>query len=233
MSYKYLDETGLAYLIDRIKDWLDTKVDTETGKGLSANDFTDTLKTKLDGIESGATRVTVDNAMSTTSENPVQNKVIKAALDALTPDTALSATSTNSVQNKVVKAALDDKAPLASPALTGTPTAPTATQGSDTTQIANTAFVKAAIVSALADVTSISFEVVASLPATGENGVIYLMSNSGTAPNIYDEYIWLASSSTYEKIGTTDVDLSNYVQTTDLVAITTTYIDTEFPAPTA
>jgi len=36
-------------------------------------------------------------------------------------------------------------APLASPALTGTPTAPTATGGTNTTQIATTAFVKAAI----------------------------------------------------------------------------------------
>ena len=37
------------------------------------------------------------------------------------------------------------KAPLASPAFTGTPTAPTASQGTNSTQIANTAFVKAAI----------------------------------------------------------------------------------------
>ena len=37
------------------------------------------------------------------------------------------------------------KAPLASPALTGTPTAPTADAGTNTTQIATTAFVKAAV----------------------------------------------------------------------------------------
>lgn len=36
-------------------------------------------------------------------------------------------------------------APLASPALTGTPTAPTATAGTNTTQIATTAFVQSAI----------------------------------------------------------------------------------------
>jgi hypothetical protein len=36
-------------------------------------------------------------------------------------------------------------APLASPALTGTPTAPTATAGTNTTQVATTAFVKAAV----------------------------------------------------------------------------------------
>ena len=37
------------------------------------------------------------------------------------------------------------KAPIESPSLTGTPTAPTAAQGTNSTQIANTAFVKAAI----------------------------------------------------------------------------------------
>ena len=40
------------------------------------------------------------------------------------------------------KAEFDLKAPLASPALTGTPTAPTAAAGTDTTQIATTAYAK-------------------------------------------------------------------------------------------
>jgi len=43
------------------------------------------------------------------------------------------------------QSALDLKAPLASPALTGTPTAPTAAAGTNTTQIATTAFVGTAI----------------------------------------------------------------------------------------
>ncbi|EKP7358114.1 tail fiber protein [Escherichia coli] len=46
---------------------------------------------------------------------------------------------------KSVKDLADTKAPIESPSLTGTPTAPTAAQGSNSTQIANTAFVKAAI----------------------------------------------------------------------------------------
>ena len=40
---------------------------------------------------------------------------------------------------------IDLKAPLASPALTGTPTAPTATAGTATTQVATTAFVSNAL----------------------------------------------------------------------------------------
>ena len=38
-------------------------------------------KSKLDGIASGANKTTVDSALSSTSTNPVQNKVIKAELD--------------------------------------------------------------------------------------------------------------------------------------------------------
>lgn len=38
-------------------------------------------KTKLDGIEQNANKTTVDDALSSTSANPVQNKAVKAALD--------------------------------------------------------------------------------------------------------------------------------------------------------
>jgi hypothetical protein len=44
-----------------------------------------------------------------------------------------------------IQTQLNAKAALASPALTGTPTAPTATAGTNTTQLATTAFVKAAV----------------------------------------------------------------------------------------
>ena len=38
-------------------------------------------KTKLDGVEAGANKTTVDAALDAASENPVQNKAVKAALD--------------------------------------------------------------------------------------------------------------------------------------------------------
>lgn len=57
------------------------KVDKETGKGLSTNDYTTTEKNKLASIEAQANKTTVDSALSTTSTNPVQNKIVKAALD--------------------------------------------------------------------------------------------------------------------------------------------------------
>ena len=42
--------------------------------------LTDSEKTKLDGIAAGANKTTVDSALSSTSTNPVQNKVINTAL---------------------------------------------------------------------------------------------------------------------------------------------------------
>lgn len=57
-------------------------------------------------------------------------------------DSSFDAYSENPVQNKVVKTALDAKAPIASPTFTGTPKAPTAAAGTNNTQIATTAFVQ-------------------------------------------------------------------------------------------
>lgn len=73
--------------------------------------------------------------------------------------------------------------------------------------------VQQAIDDALADVTGIDFQVVDTLPATGAKGVIYLVPVSQASPNSYDEYIWVTptgGTARYEKIGSTEVDLSNY-----------------------
>ena len=68
-----------------------------------------------------------------------------------------------------------------------------------------------AINEAIGGLTGISFEVVETLPTRGKTGVIYLVAHSHGAGDNYDEYVWLEKSESYEKIGNTDVDLSNYV----------------------
>ena len=94
------------------------------------------------------------------------------------------------------------------------------------TQYPSAKSVYTSIQDAIGSITGISFEVVQTLPETGTAGVIYLVPNSGTGMNIYDEYVWIASTTSFEKIGSTDVDLSNYVQKTEMVAITNAEIDT-------
>lgn len=64
-----------------VENQLGGKVDKVAGKGLSTNDYTTAEKNKLDDIENGANKTTVDSEINNSSTNPVQNKIIKAALD--------------------------------------------------------------------------------------------------------------------------------------------------------
>lgn len=77
-----------------------------------------------------------------------------------------------------------------------------------------------AITTAIAGVTQIQFSIAQALPATGEAGVIYLIANG----NVYDEYIYVNNG--FEKLGSTDVDLSDYVQTSQLREATDAEIET-------
>ena len=77
-----------------------------------------------------------------------------------------------------------------------------------------------AINEAIGGLTGISFEIVETLPTQGKTGVIYLIAHSHGTKDNYDEYIWLAKSKSYEKIGNTDVDLSNYVTKNDITIMT-------------
>lgn len=53
---KFLSYEGLEYLYGKILARLGQKVDKEDGKGLSSNDFTTALLTKLNGIAEGANK---------------------------------------------------------------------------------------------------------------------------------------------------------------------------------
>ena len=54
----YLDDQGLRHLWSLLKEKFNNKVDKEAGKGLSEEDFTTRLKTKLEGISEGANQYT-------------------------------------------------------------------------------------------------------------------------------------------------------------------------------
>ena len=82
-----MNEDRLAFYDGLIKTHItNTTVAKETGKGLSTNDYTTDEKTKLAGIADGANKTIVDSALDTSSENPVQNKVVKGAVDELKQD---------------------------------------------------------------------------------------------------------------------------------------------------
>lgn len=73
----------------------------------------------------------------------------------------------------------------------------------------NASQVSTAINEAIAGISGISFEIVQTLPVTGDPGTIYLVPDSqSTTGDIYVEWIYLNNS--WEKLGTTAVDLTGY-----------------------
>lgn len=80
--------------------------------------------------------------------------------------------------------------------------------------------VTSSIAAAIGRIETIEFEIVTQLPQTGRAQTIYLIANSGGS---HDEYIYINNK--WEKIGTTDIDLSGYVQSKDLNKITNSEID--------
>lgn len=81
---------------------LDAKVDKVTGKGLSTNDYTTTEKDKLAAIEDGANKTIVDTALSSTSTNPVQNKVINTKINSMKSDIDSKVPSTRTINGKAL-----------------------------------------------------------------------------------------------------------------------------------
>lgn len=79
------------------------------------------------------------------------------------------------------------------------------------------------ISAAVGKITSFEYKIVDSIPSTseGKKGVVYLVAHSGsTTNNVYDEYIFLpaegSTAARYEKIGTTDIDLTPYAKKTEI-----------------
>ena len=120
----HLADTGVTF------GKLHTALVVTESDGISSNDNDTTIATSAAIVDHVATEVAalVDSA-------PGALNTLNELAAAVNDDASFSTTITNSIALK---------APLASPALTGTPTAPTASSGTNTTQLATTAFVTAA-----------------------------------------------------------------------------------------
>lgn len=324
---KFLDENGLLYYDGKIKGRLNTKVDKETGKGLSTNDLTNELKqvydetvVKVDQIiaEGGEPNVIETIKVNGTALTPDAEKAVNIDLSGYAKTTDLPTKvseltndgdgttgskfateayvntnggkidkiKVNGTEQTITNKAVDIKVPTKTSDLTNnsnfavdanyvhtdnnyttdeknklsgiaegaqvnkiesikvngvaqtiTSKAVNIAVPTNNNQLTNGAGyqtsseVQTAINNAISGITGIDFQVVESLPETGIKGVIYLVSNSGTGSNIYDEYIWVTNR--FEKIGTTEIDLSNYYNTTNLLALTNQEIDTIISTSTA
>jgi hypothetical protein len=124
-----LDTSVLATLTDISSSINSATVDQESLAGVGIDWNTTSLAYDIDSTV--ATKSYADDAIAA-------HKSITTNVHGISDTSALALTAT-------VNSALDLKAPLESPALTGVPTAPTATAGTATTQVATTAFVGTAV----------------------------------------------------------------------------------------
>ena len=81
MAGKYSGQNALDKLMHLVKTALNNKADKTNATTSAAGLMSAEDKVKLDGVEGGATKTIVDDAMSSASTNPVQNKVIKQYVD--------------------------------------------------------------------------------------------------------------------------------------------------------
>ena len=79
------------------------------------------------------------------------------------------------------------------------------------------------VTAAIADITGFHAEIVTELPAVGQTNILYLVAKSAAASGDgYDEYLYINGA--WERVGSTDIDLSGYVLASEMHAITNTEI---------
>lgn len=121
-----------------------SEIKTEYESNANTNAFTDAEKAKLLGIAANAD-VTDASKVSNAGAVMVTDTNARVFAFIVDEDNLASNSDQKLPTQQSVKAYVDTKAqsyaPLASPALTGTPTAPTAAISTNTTQVATTAFV--------------------------------------------------------------------------------------------
>lgn len=190
-------KTSFSNLCAVLKEMLDGKVDKVSGKGLSTNDFTAAYKTKLDGIAAGANKTIVDSALSTTSTNPVQSKVIAEKIGTI--ETNVSA-ATTTAGNAAASAAAVKK------------------------DLANyykktETYSQAEINNKISAIPKFNITVCEALPDSNisKTTVYLLKGKKEDTNNIYDEYIYVNSK--WELLGSQSLDLSGYATTEALNAV--------------
>lgn len=204
MAYNIIKDEALTEILKKSKAGLATKVDKQTGYGLSKNDYTDEEKKKL-----ADTAKKVQDLETTGGQSNVI-EIVKVNGTSLEPDAQkavdIPVPTTEQIKNQIEAYTYQTESQVSS-AITRALAAQEAKR-----------YVKV--------------ESFAALPVTGEDGVIYLIPHANGDNDAYDEYFWNSTDNKYEKYGNTDIDLTGYVEDADLVEVDAAKIDTLWDAIT-
>lgn len=198
-QYNLLDDDGTLFLVNYIFTKLkNSPLNTNTTYTLSKNDVT--KKYVLTGSDGTSTSVDFfEYAKATASADGLMSK----------EDFSKLANIASGAQVNIIEKVK----------VNGTELTVDTTDKSVNVVVITESTVDSKIATAIAGITAVHFEKVQTLPASGSSNVIYLLPKSPSQTgNIYEEYIWIDNA--WEKIGETVIDLSNYVQYSDISLIT-------------
>ena len=221
-TIKYASLETLTAFATQVKNLLNNKVDKQEGYSLTKNDLTDTLKGQYDAAythsqsahaPSDAERNTIVGITVNGSDVTPDGTTRKVALTVPTKVSDLSNDSgfqTASDVSGAIATALEDY--------------------TDSSEM------QTAIAEAVASAGHLKRTVVATLPESEQDEDTIYMIKDGTGTDQYTEYMWINNA--WETIGSTRVDLSdyvtsesltstlaNYVLASDMVAITSTEVE--------
>ena len=201
---KFLDDADLALVWAKVKAEDAKKQDKESGKGLSSNDYTGTEKAKLANIEDGAQVNDLEAVQVNGVDVPINNKI--ANIPVPTNNNQL----TNGA-NYTTMSAVEGKGYQ--------------TSSQVNTIVTGKGYQTKSQVQALINAAGhLKKQIVQTLPTTGQSDIIYLVPKSTSETNnAYDEYQWIDNK--WELMGDSQIDLSGYYNTSNLIPLTEAEID--------
>lgn len=197
----FLDFQGLQQLVGLIKQKF---VQKESGKSLSTNDYTNEDKQKLSTLKTYNVATSEEAGLLSSANLNKINSIDEGAEKNVITKIKRNGTLVN-ISNKEVDITVPTKY----------------SELVNDKDLVSSSQVKTLI----SEARHMKKEIVSTKPSTGEENVIYLVGPKGSGNNIYEE--WLYINGQWEKIGDTDtkVDLSGYLKTNDIKAITTEEIN--------
>ncbi len=197
----FLDFQGLQQLVGVIKDKF---VQKESGKSLSTNDYTNEEKQKLSTLKAYSVATSEEAGLLSSANLNKLNAIDDGAEKNVITKIKRNGTLVN-VSNKEVDITVPTKY----------------SELVNDKDLVSTTQVKKLI----SEARHMKKEIVSTKPSTGEENVIYLVGPNGSGSNVYEE--WLYINNSWEKIGDTNtkVDLTGYLKSSDIKAITTEEIN--------
>lgn len=216
----FLDDNGLLYFWLKLKNALASKVDVETGKGLSSNDYTTTEKTKLAGIAEGANNYSLPTASSSilggikVGSNLNMNNGVLSGIMSSTDKTKLNGIAEGAQVNVIESIKVNGTA------VTASEKAVNITVPTNNNQLTNGAGYQTAsqVQALIASAGHLKRVKVDSLPTTNidANTIYMVLKTSSTTGDIYNEYMYIDSK--WELIGSSSADLSGYMKSSDTIS---------------